>query len=148
MKKKLTLEVIDFIEGTTRVVDESPIVNDKDYVDVVTTPNELKYLVDGTYNSVSGKTTHEELLKKAIETAVWDEWFLEGEYKTFEELGLTTPVVYNPEECTTDSVNGVGNYINNCKFLVSDEEYNAVKQSLLEIAKREVKITVKGIKLG
>lgn len=146
MSKKIQLEVIDFIEGTTMVVDESPIVNDKDYIDVIQTPNELKYLVDGTYNSVTGTSTYTELLETAIERTVWNEWFYNryGEDKQFNEVKISAPSVETEEG--TILVKNIGDFINNGKTLLPITEYNKVKQQLLEIAKTEVKITVKGIK--
>lgn len=147
MTKKLTLEVIDFIEGTTMVVDEHPIVNDKDYVDVIQTPNELKYLLNGEYNSITEtNATYEQLLEKAIETAVWNEWFYNcyGEDKQFNELKLSAPSVETEEGIIL--VKNIGQFINNGKTLLPITEYNKVKQQLLEIAKTEVEIIVKGEK--
>ena len=115
MSKKIQLEVIDFIEGTTMVVDESPIVNDKDYIDVIQTPNELKYLVDGTYNSVTGTSTYTELLETAIERTVWNEWFYNryGEDKQFNEVKISAPSVETEEG--TILVKNIGDFINNGK---------------------------------
>lgn len=146
MTKKLTLEVIDFIEGTTMVVDEHPIVNDKDYIDVIQTPNELKYLVDGTYNSVTGTSTYTELLETAIERTVWNEWFYNryGEDKQFNEVKIPAPSVETEEGKIL--VKNIEDFINNGKTLLPITEYNKVKKRLLEIAKTEVEITVKGIK--
>ena len=147
MTKKLTLEVIDFIEGTTMVVDEHPIVNDKDYVDVIQTPNELKYLFNGTYNSVTGTNkSYNELLEKAIETEVWNEWFYNryGEDKQFNEVKIPAPSVETEEG--TILVKNIEQFINNAKTLLPITEYNKLKQQLLEIAKTEVEIIVKGEK--
>ena len=128
------------------VVDEHPIVNDKDYIDVIQTPNELKYLVDGTYNSVTGTSTYTELLETAIERTVWNEWFYNryGEDKQFNEVKIPAPSVETEEGKIL--VKNIEDFINNGKTLLPITEYNKVKKRLLEIAKTEVEITVKGIK--
>ena len=67
---------------------------------------------------------------------------MEGEYKTFQEVGLESPMVFVPEEDCEISVDGIGDFINNGKGYCSKSFYNEMKEQLLAIALNAVEITV------
>ena len=67
---------------------------------------------------------------------------MEGEYKTFQEVGLESPMVFVPEEDCNIQVDGIGDFINNGKGYCSKSFYNEMKEQLLAIALNAVEITV------
>ena len=67
---------------------------------------------------------------------------MEGEYKTFQEVGLESPMVFVPEEDCNIQVDGIGDFINNGKGYCPKSFYEEVKEQLLEIALNAVEITV------
>ena len=118
--------------------------NDSAY-DTIETPSELIYEFDGCDSRCSDfGATKEELIAKAIKTESWNTWFyeMECEYKTFQEVGLESPMVFVPEEDCEISVDGIGDFINNGKGLCPKTMYLEVKEQLLEIALNAVEITV------
>ena len=118
--------------------------NDSAY-DTVETPSELTYEFDGCESHCSDfGATKEKLIAKAIKVESWNTWFyeMEGEYKTFQEVGLESPMVFVPEEDCEISVDGIGDFINNGKGLCPKSLYDKVKDQLLEIALNAVEITV------
>ena len=138
---KMELKVVKFEKGVTTAGDTW---NESAY-DTIETPSELTYEFDGREKSCSDfGATKDELIAKAIKTESWNEWFyeLEGEYKTFQEVGLESPVVFVPEEDCEIPVDGIGDFINNGKGLCPKTMYLEVKEQLLEIALNAVEITV------
>ena len=67
---------------------------------------------------------------------------MEGEYKTFQEVGLESPMVFVPEEDCEIPVDSIGDFINNGKGYCPKSFYNEVKEQLLAIALNAVEITV------
>ena len=137
----MELKIANFKKGVTTAGDTW---NDSAY-DTIETPSELTYEFDGCESHCSDfGATKDELIAKAIKTESWNEWFyeLEGEYKTFQEVGLESPMVFVPEEDCEISVDGIGDFINNGKGLCPKTMYLEVKEQLLEIALNAVEITV------
>ena len=137
----MELKVLKFKRGVTTAGDTW---NDSAY-DTIETPSELTYEFDGCNSRCSEiRATKEELIAKAIKVESWNTWFyeMEGEYKTFQEVGLESPMVFVPEEDCEISVDGIGDFINNGKGYCSKCFYNDVKEQLLEIALNAVEITV------
>ena len=137
----MELKVVKFEKGVTTTGDTW---NDSAY-DTIRTPSELTYEFDGCESRCSDfGATKEELIAKAIKTASWNTWFyeMEGEYKTFQEVGLESPMVFVPEEDCEIQVEGIGDFINNGKGYCSKSFYDEVKEQLLEIALNAVEITV------
>lgn len=140
-KMELKLNVLNYNKGVTTAGDTW---NDSAY-DAIETPSELTYEFDGREKSCSDfGATKEELIEKAIRTELWNTWFyeMEGEYKTFQEVGLESPMVFLPEEDCEISVDGIGDFINNGKGLCPKSLYDNVKEQLFEIALETVEITV------
>ena len=138
---KMELKIVNFKKGVTTAGDTW---NDSAY-DTIETPSELSYEFDGCESRCSDfGATKDELIAKAIKVASWNTWFyeMEGEYKTFQEVGLESPMVFVPEEDCEISVDGIGDFINNGKGYCSKSFYNEVKEQLLEIALNAVEITV------
>ena len=138
---KMELKVLKFEKGITTAGDTW---NDSAY-DTIETPSELTYEFDGCESHCSEiGATKEELIAKAIKTESWNTWFyeMEGEYKTFQEVGLESPMVFVPEEDCEISVDGIGDFINNGKGLCPKTMYLEVKEQLFEIALNAVEITV------
>ena len=111
----------------------------------IETPSELTYEFDGCESRCSDfGATKDELIAKAIKAESWNTWFYEmgGEDKTFQEVGLESPMVFVPEEDCEISVDGIGDFINNGKGLCPKTMYLEVKEQLLEIALNAVEITV------
>ena len=137
----MELKILNFKKGVTTAGDTW---NDSAY-DTIETPSELTYEFDGCESHCSEiGATKEELIAKAIKTGSWNTWFyeMEGEYKTFQEVGLESPMVFVPEEDCEISVDGIGDFINNGKGLCPKSLYDKVKEQLLEIALNTVEITV------
>lgn len=137
----MELKVVKFEKGVTTAGDTW---NDSAY-DTIETPSELTYEFDGCESRCSEiGATKEELIAKAIKTESWNTWFyeMEGEDKTFQEVGLESPMVFVPEEDCEISVDGIGDFINNGKGLCPKTMYLEVKEQLFEIALNAVEITV------
>ena len=137
----MELKVVKYEKGVTTAGDAW---NDSAY-DAIETPSELTYEFDGCKSRLSEiRATKEELIEKAIRTESWNTWFyeMEGEYKTFQEVGLESPMVFVPEEDCEIAVDGIGDFINNGKGYCSKSFYHEVKEQLLEIALNTVEITV------
>ena len=137
----MELKILNFKKGVTTAGDTW---NDSAY-DTIKTPSELIYKFDGCESHCSEiGATKEELIAKAIKTESWNTWFyeMEGEYKTFQEVGLESPMVFVPEEDCEISVDGIGDFINNGKGLCPKTMYLEVKEQLFEIALNAVEITV------
>ena len=137
----MELKVLKFEKGVTTAGDTW---NDSAY-DTIEAPSELTYEFDGCNSRCSDfGATKEELIAKAIKVESWNTWFyeMEGEYKTFQEVGLESPMVFVPEEDCEISVDGIGDFINNGKGYCPKSFYHEVKEQLLEIALNAVEITV------
>ena len=137
----MELKVLKFEKGVTTAGDTW---NDSAY-DTIETPSELTYEFDGCNSRCSEiGATKEDLIMKAIKVESWNTWFyeMEGEYKTFQEVGLENPMVFVPEEDNELPVEEIGDFINNCKGYCSKSFYNEVKEQLLAIALNTVEITV------
>ena len=135
----MELKVVKYEKGVTTAGDAW---NDSAY-DAIETPSELTYEFDGCKSRLSEiRATKEELIEKAIRTESWNTWFydMEGEDKTFQEVGLVSPVLETEEG--EFEVDGVGDFINNGKGYCPKSFYNEVKEQLLEIALNAVEITV------
>ena len=136
---KMELKIANFKKGVTTAGDSW---NDSAY-DTIETPSELTYEFDGrTKNCSDFGATKEELIAKAINNESWNVWFydLEGEDKTFQQVGLESPVLETEEG--EFEVDGIGDFIYNGKGYCSKSLYNEVKEQLLEIALNAVEITV------
>ena len=135
------LKVLKFKRGVTTAGDTW---NDSAY-DTIETPSELTYEFDGCNSRCSEiGATKEDLIMKAIKVESWNTWFyeMEGEYKTFKEVGLESPMVFVPEEDCELPVDEIGDFINNCRGYCSKSFYEEVKEQLLAIALNTVEITV------
>lgn len=135
----MELKVLKFEKGVTTAGDNW---NDSAY-DTVETPSELTYEFDGRTKRCSDfGATKEELIAKAINNESWNVWFydMEGEDKTFQEVGLESPVLETEEG--EFEVDGIGDFIYNGKGYCSKSLYDKVKEQLLEIALETVEITV------
>ena len=137
----MELKVLKFKRGVTTAGDTW---NDSAY-DTIETPSELTYEFDGCNSRCSEiGATKEDLIAKAIKVESWNTWFyeMEGEYKTFQEVGLESPMVFVPEEDCEIPVDSIGDFINNGKGYCPKSFYHEVKEQLLEIALNAVEITV------
>lgn len=137
---KMELKIVNFKKGVTTAGDTW---NESGY-GAVETPSELTYEFDGCEHHCSDfGATKDDLIAKAIKVESWNTWFyeMEGEYKTFQEMGLESPMIFVPEEGEI-SVDGIGDFINNAKGYCSKSFYEEVKEQLLEIALNAVEITV------
>ena len=137
----MELKILNFKKGVTTAGDTW---NDSAY-DAIETPSELTYEFDGReYHCSDFGATKEELIEKAIRTESWNTWFyeMEGEYKTFQEVGLESPMVFVPEEDCEITVDGIGDFINNGKGLCPKSLYEDVEEQLYAIALNAVEITV------
>ena len=141
MNDNVELKVVKFEKGVTTAGDTW---NDSAY-DTIETPSELTYEFDGCNSRCSEiGATKEDLIMKAIKVESWNTWFyeMEGEYKTFQEVGLESPMVFVPEEDCEIPVDSIGDFINNGKGYCPKSFYHGVKEQLLEIALNAVEITV------
>ena len=137
----MELKIVNFKKSVTTAGDTW---NDSAY-DTIETPSELTYEFDGReYHCSDFGATKDELIAKAIKAESWNTWFyeMEGEDKTFQEVGLENIMVFVPEEDCEIPVEGIGDFINNGKGYCSKSFYNEVKEQLLEIALNTVEITV------
>ena len=137
----MELKVLKFEKGVTTAGDTW---NDSAY-DTIETPSELTYEFNGCNSRCSDfGATKEELIAKAIKVGSWNTWFyeMEGEYKTFQEVGLESPMVFVPERDCEIPVDSIGDFINNGKGYCPKSFYNEVEEQLLEIALNAVEITV------
>ena len=135
------LKVLKFEKGVTTAGDTW---NDSAY-DTIETPSELTYEFDGCNSRFSEiGATKEDLIAKAIKLESWNTWFyeMECEYKTFQEVGLESPMVFVPEEDCEIPVDSIGDFINNGKGYCPKSFYHGVKEQLREIALNAVEITV------
>lgn len=142
----MNINIINFKEGKTFLATDSPVVNDKDYCETLTTPNILTYEYDGVRCKASGVgKSKETLIQEAINSVLFNEWFYELHYDdTFEDVGLNAPFVYDHEEDGYYEVNSISNYIDNCK---NDDNYDNVIKKIIKLAKNEINIKiVEGIK--
>lgn len=135
----IQVTITDFIEGKTIMVDEHPIVNDKDYVDIITTPNELHFRYDGCNHLITGKQSKDELIEKMKSQVLFNVWFENNWMNNFSDYGIKPPVVYDHEEDADYEVNSIDNFINNCK---TDKSYSNYINVLTKIAENEYKITI------
>ena len=138
---KMELKIMKYEKGVTTAGDTW---NNSAY-DTIETPSELTYEFDGReYHCSDFGATKDELIAKAIKAESWNTWFyeMEGEDKTFQEVGLESPMVFVPEEDCEIPVEGIGDFINNGKGLCPKTMYLEVKEQLFEIALNAVEITV------
>ena len=136
----MDMKIINFEKGISCAGDTW---NESAY-DTFETPSELTYEFDGREHHCSDfGATKDDLIAKAIRVVSWDTWFydMEGEYKTFQEVGLESPMVSVPGEGEI-SVDVIGDFVNNGKGYCSKSLYNEVKEQLLESALNAVEITV------
>ena len=137
----MELKVLKYEKGVTTAGDTW---NDSAY-DTIETPSELTYEFNGCNSRCSEiGATKEDLIMKVIKVESWNTWFyeMEGEYKTFQEVGLESPMVFVPEEDCEIPVDSIGDFINNGKGYCSKCFYEEVKEQLLAIALNAVEITV------
>ena len=137
----MELKVLKYEKGVTTAGDTW---NDSAY-DTIETPSELTYEFDGCNSRCSEiGATKEDLIMKVIKVESWNTWFyeMEGEYKTFQEVGLESPMVFVPEEDCEIPVDSIGDFINNGKGYCPKSFYHEVKEQLLAIALNAVEITV------
>lgn len=138
--KVIEVTITEFEQGTTFLADEHPIVNDKDYCEVLTTPEVLKYTVNGTKCHMQKvNSSKEELIKEIIPQVIFNEWFEENWSKNFSDFGILAPKVYDHEEDDSFTVDSIDNFVNNCKHDDCYEEYIA---KLQEIAEKETTVDV------
>lgn len=132
--------ITEFKQGTTFLADEHPIVNDRDYCEVLTTPNVLNYTVNGTKCHIQEvNSSKEELIKQIIPQTIFDEWFEENWSKNFSDFGISAPSVYDFEEDNFFKVDSIDNFVNNCKH---DDCYREYMAKLQEIAEKEFTVKV------
>ena len=137
----MELKILNFKKGVTTAGDTW---NDSAY-DTIETPSELTYEFDGCESRCSDfGATKDDLIAKAIKVESWNTWFyeMEGEDKTFQEIGLESTMVFVPEEGCEITVEGIGDFINNGKGLCPKSLYEEVEEQLYEIALETVEITV------
>lgn len=135
----MELKILNFKKGVTTAGDTW---NDSAY-DAIETPSELTYEFDGRTKHCSEiGATKEDLIAKAIKNESWNVWFydMECEDKTFQEVGLVSPVLETEEGDI--EVDVVGDFINNGEGLCPKSLYDKVKEQLFEIALETVEITV------
>ena len=135
----IQVTITDFIEGKTTVVDEHPIVNDKDYVDIVTTPNELHYSYDGCNHMITGNQSKEELIEKMKSQVLFNTWFENHWMNNFSDYGIVTPVIYDWEEDANYEVDSIDNFVNNCKH---DTCYDTYIKELTKLAEDEYTVKI------
>lgn len=142
--QEITIKITKYEEPVTMVVDEHPIVNDPDYVDVVTTAPTLHYIVDGAECSTYGAKddSFEDTLQKVTQTVIFQKWLEENQYKTYDEIGVEAPLIYDPEEFTESAPSNVFDFIYNCRWLLTDKEYEELKQPLMELALQEYEVII------
>ena len=141
MANKITIKIEKYEPGTTFMADTNPVVNDEDYVDVITTSPRIHYTYDGVQCSMYGNKTDNlnDLIPKVKEQVAWDVWFEENQDKTFSEIGEEAPSVYDYEEDEWYSLDGISNYVYNCKF---EDDYEKIINKLRNIAKQTIDITI------
>ena len=135
---QVTLEKYE--EPVTFVAEDSPIVNDPDYIEVITTAPTIHYSYDGIECAITGdkKDTLTDLIKKVKSSVAWDKWFHDNaDGHDFKDYGLNSPRVYDHEEDDFFTIRNIGNYVNNC---FHDEE---VMLELHQIAEEEIKVEIK-----
>lgn len=141
MVNKVYVKIIEYEQGTSILADESPVVNDKDYCEVVETVSRLRYTWNGFDSGVRGSkdTTKEELIEKIIKQSKWDAWTedIMHQGKTFADFCLDAPEVYDHELDETYVVNSIDNFINNCQ---DDDCYDEVITQLKKIASNEYEV--------
>ena len=139
----ISLKVTEFKQGFSAYVDEHPVVNDKDYCDVVEVCSTLSYAINGDdsygIRGDSKDDTREDLLAKAIPQVIFNEWYEENWLKCFSDFGLEAPVIYDHEEDTRHVVNDIDDYYNNCR---DDANYGKILAQLQEIAEKEYVVKV------
>lgn len=138
----IQVTLTEYIQGETVLVDEHPIVNDKDYCEIVETKAELHYSYDGCNFLETGKskdTPKEELVKNIIPKVILSYWQEENWDKQFSDVGIEAPRVYDWEEDAHYKVNDIDNYVNNCSH---DENYGNVINALQQIAEREYAVEI------
>ena len=140
MNTMKTIEVnIKFNEGETFVSDINPVVNDPDYIEVLTTANELHFEYNGCGHIIRSRKNKKEMIAEMKKTIIFDSWFEENWLKKFSDFGISAPIVYDHEEDENYAVDDIDNFINNCK---NDDEYQMYKDKLQEIAENEYAIIV------
>ncbi|MBQ6220106.1 MAG: hypothetical protein IJH63_10215 [Methanobrevibacter sp.] len=137
----MKLKIINFEKGTTFLADEHAIVNDDEFCEIMETASSLTYELEGFgEHSVSQKgASKEELIKMAVKNAIFDVWFEDHMYDSFADVGLTAPIVQGKPVADIDD------FINNCNWILSDDEFNRVKQQLIDVAVKEVDMIVEDV---
>ena len=146
----VTVKIIEYTEKKSSLVDEHPVVNDKDYAEVVTVPPSVSFRYVGKNtgtHSITGSVddTYDDLITKVMDNVTWNTWYYEmdGQGKSFSELGLDVPRVYDYESGECVSVDSVGDFIDNCRGLVDRDFYDSVKWELFKIAVDNVFVRVR-----
>lgn len=136
----IEIVITEFEQGTTFLADENPIVNDRDYCEVLKTPDILNYTVNGTKCHIQKvNSSKEELIKESIPQVIFNEWFEENWSKTFSDLGISAPLVYDFEEDDFFKVDSIDNFVNNC---TQDSCFKEYRTKLQEIAEKEFTVDV------
>ncbi len=141
-KKVIEVTITDFEKGEAVLVDEHPIVNDKDYCEVVETVSRIHYSWDGCHFLHRGKSkddSKEELIEAIIPKVILGCWMEENQYNEFTDYGIEPPVVYDWEEDSYYKVNSIDNFVNNCK---EEECYLDLMQQLQKVAESEYTVNI------
>lgn len=140
--KTIQITLTKYRQGETCLVDENPIVNDEEYCEVVEIPSKLEYEYDGVKCHCTGNnkdTSKEELIQKIIPETIFNVWFEDNWTKNFSDFGLESPKVFSFEEDSHFNVQGIDDYVSNCKF---DENYNKIISQLQQIAESEYDVEI------
>lgn len=124
------VKIVSYTEPVSMLVDEHPIVNDKDYVAVVTTAPRINYQWDGVDCHITGdKTDDYNILKdKVVNQVLFDKFYEDYQDKKFTDIGLAPVDVYDVFEEDYFQIDKLDNYINNCRF---DDNYGDTIQLLI-----------------
>ena len=133
----IELKVIEYKEGTFC---EGGFFVDAGYTNASLT---YEYVGENTgHHGVRGDSQDESiesLKEKAAKSVAFDVWFENNWMKTFNDLGLENPLVTN-EEGDTSEVTSIDDFVNNCQHIMLRKEYDAIIDSLKEIANKEYTI--------
>lgn len=130
----IIIKITGYDDGKTIVADEHPVVNDKNYADVVKTKATLHYTYSGVKCNIKGENK-ETLMETMKQRVIFDTFMEEHEAEDFEDVGLESP------EVNGEKVHSLFDYVYSCRKIDKDN-YKKVLMSIREVAKNEYTVKV------
>lgn len=92
---------------------------------------------------MTGETNEDSLkdfIPRIIQSVAYDLWYEDNWLKTFKDIGMEAPMVFDFEEDCIFEVNSIDDFINNCRH---SNNYDEIMSAIYKIAEDEYDIEIK-----